>query len=169
MSPYLRTTVTISGLVVCLALAAAWGWNQVNKPLPGVAPDDTAAICTETAIQAGQEITPAQITVSVLNASKRQGLAGRTVAEFMAQGFNGGESANAISTVQVTTPEIWTDDPDSAAVALVASWVDGVTVVQTSVSQVGVVVVVGDQFRSLRPGLASVIATTDTTICSPAP
>jgi hypothetical protein len=67
----------------------------------------------------------------------------------------------------VAKAQIWTDDPDSPAVALVAGRLPRAKVVQRDVDQVGVVVVVGDRFRALADGEASVTATKGTTICSP--
>ncbi|MFT4265359.1 MAG: LytR C-terminal domain-containing protein [Nocardioides sp.] len=165
MSPFLRTTVTIGGLLLTLFLAASWGWSQLTSPLPALT--DEAPVCEETAIKEGDAVTPSQVTVSVLNASKRQGLASRTMKEFTDAGFHAGDSLNAPSGTGVKTAEIWTDDPASPAVKLVSSRLDGAKVVQKSVTQVGVVVVVGDKFSQLDQGKASVKATTDTTICIP--
>jgi hypothetical protein len=82
-------------------------------------------------------------------------------------GFTKGDSANAPANTAVTNAQIWTDDPDSPAVALVTTWLPHAKVVQRDVDQVGVVIVVGDNFRKLARGKASVTATKPTTICSP--
>lgn len=164
MSPFQRTAATIGGLIVVLLLSAMWGWHQLTKPLPALS---EAAPCVETAVDSGDAVTPGRVTVSVLNASTRQGLATRTMSEFTDAGFNEGESGNAPAGTKVSVAQIWTDDPASPAVKLVASRIKGVKVVKRSLIQVGVVVVVGNKFDQLVPGKKSVQATTDTTICSP--
>ena len=165
MNPFLRTTATIGGLLVVLLLAAMWGWGQMTKPLPAVVAEKP--VCTETPVKAGDAVTPQQVTIRVLNAGKRQGLASRTMLQFTDQGFHQGQSANAPAGSGVSSAQIWTDDPASPAVKLVASRLPGAKVVEKAVTQVGVVVVVGDRFKEPTAGKASVKATTDTTICSP--
>lgn len=159
-----KTALTLAVLAGLLVVAASWGWSALTAPLPHLS---AAAACTETPVQAGDPITPAQVTVSVLNAGKRSGLASRTMTAFTGAGFNKGDSANAPANAGVTYAQIWTDDPGSPAVALVATWLDHVKIVQRAIDQVGVVVVVGDRFSKLAKGKASVTATKPTTICSP--
>lgn len=167
MTPFARTTATIGGLLLFLFLAAAWGWSQVTKPLPVF--NEAVAACLETPISKGEEIAPEQVTVNVLNAGKRQGLAGKTMASFSQHGFHSGSSGNAPKNAAVKVAEIWTDDPDSPAVALVKSRLPKAKVVQTALPQVGVTVVVGDGFQKLAKGKAVVTAAKDTTICTPNP
>lgn len=164
MTQGLKTTITLAVAALLLLLGLSWGWSALTQPLPQAA---DAPACVETPVSKGDKITPAQVTVSVLNAGKRAGLASRTMTALVDQGFTQGDSANAPSGTKVATAEIWTDDPQSPAVALVRSRLGKVKVAQHSLSQVGVVVVVGDRFGKLSPGVASVTSTTDTTICSP--
>lgn len=166
MSSFLRTSLTIGGLLLFLLLAVAWGWHQVARPVPAL---DEKALCEETPVHPGETVAPGQVTVSVLNASRRHGLASRTMEAFTAQGFTQGQSANAPAGSGVRTAQIWTDDPNSPAVGLVASWLGNARIVPKSVTQVGVVVVVGDRFKGVSGGKPSVTATTETTICSPTP
>ncbi|GAA1952962.1 hypothetical protein GCM10009798_10200 [Nocardioides panacihumi] len=165
MTQGVKTLITLAVLAALLAFATVWGWSALTAPLPGLA---NAPACVETPISAGDTVTPQQVTVSVLNAGKRAGLASRTMVALTDQGFNKGDSANAPAKTSVGYAQIWTDDPDSPAVALVASRIDHVRIVQHDVDQVGVVVVVGDKFRQLSKGEPSVKATKPTTICSPA-
>jgi hypothetical protein len=164
MSQAAKTVVTLAVLVVLLGVAAAWGWSSLTKPLPGLA---DAPVCVETPVGAGDTVTPEQVTVSVLNAGKRSGLAGQTMTDLVDQGFTEGDRGNAPATMPVGNVQIWTDDPDSPAVALVATRLKKVRVVQRDVDQVGVVIVVGDKFRGVGKGRPSVTATKPTTICSP--
>ncbi|WP_300679801.1 LytR C-terminal domain-containing protein [Nocardioides sp.] len=163
MSSFARTALTIGVLLVCLVLAATWGWHTMTKPFPSLT---EKTVCSETSIHKGETVTPEMVTVSVLNAGKRSGLASRTLTAFTDQGFHAGTSASVAKTA-VANVQIWTDDPASPAVKLVASRLPGAKVVQKSVTEVGVVVVVGDKFGTVGTGKAQVTATTETTICSP--
>lgn len=164
MTQGVKTALTLAVLAALLGLATVWGWSSLTAPLPRVS---DAPACVETAVSAGETVTPGQVTVSVLNAGRRAGLASRTMTDFAAQGFNRGSSGNAPARSGVSYAQIWTDDPQSPAVALVASRLGRVRVVQRAVEQVGVVVVVGDRFHDLAKGVPSVKAAKGTTICSP--
>lgn len=164
MTQAVRTVTTLAALGVLLVLAAAWGWSALTAPLPSVSSGPT---CVETPVDAGDTVTPTEVTVSVLNAGRRAGLASRTMTAFTGEGFNKGDSGNAPPKTSVGAVQIWTDDPGSPAVALVASRLGRVKVVQRDVDAIGVVVVVGDRFGGVGKGPASVTATKGTTICSP--
>lgn len=165
MTPLARTTLTIGVLLLALLGAGAWGWHQVTSPLPTLT--SSSEICTETPVKKDGTVTPEMVTISVLNAGKRSGLAAKTMAAFTQAGFHQGSSANAPVNTKVAGVEIWTDDPDSPAVALVKSRLRGAKVVQTAATQVGVTLVVGDKFAGVSKGKASVKSAKDTTICSP--
>jgi hypothetical protein len=164
MTQAVKTLITLVVLVVLLGLAASWGWSALTAPLPDLSSGPT---CVDTPVDAGDTVTPQQVTVSVLNAGRRAGLASRTMTALTDGGFNKGDSGNAPRRTPVGAVQIWTDDPGSPAVALVASRLGRVKVVQRDVGEVGVVVVVGDKFGGVRKGPASVRATRGTTICSP--
>jgi hypothetical protein len=164
MTQAAKTVVTLAVLAAMLGFGAVWGWDKLTAPLPKLA---SAPACVETPIEPGDTVTPEQVTVSVLNAGRRSGLASRTMTALGDAGFNKGDSGNAPAKTAVTYAQIWTDDPSSPAVALLASWVPRARVVQHDIDQVGVVLVVGDKFRDLAHGKPSVAATKGTTICSP--
>ena len=158
-----RTAITLSVLCLALAIAAAWGWTAATKPLP--AKVDTP-ICVDKDVAAGDKVFPQDVTVSVYNASKRDGLAGRTMQLLTDAGFSKGSVGDV--TGQVAVVQIWTLDPESPAVALVASRLgDGVEVERRQPPGVGVAVVVGDDFESLVKGKKAVVAKSDAEICSP--
>ena len=158
-----RTAITLSVLCVVLAVAAVWGWQATMKPLP--AKVDTP-ICVDKEIPAGTKIFPQDVTVSVFNAGDREGLAGRTMQLFDEAGFARGNSGNV--SAQVNVVQIWTLDPDSPAVQLVASRLgDDVEIERRNPPGVGVVVVVGDRFENLVKGNRTVVAEADVEVCSP--
>ncbi len=108
------------------------------------------------------------MVVSVFNAGTRDGLAGRTMGLFTDQGFVEGDSGNAPSGTRVPWVQIWTTDPKSPAVRLVASHLGRhVNIVRRKASGAGVVVMVGDGFTKLVRGREKVRVASDATICSP--
>jgi hypothetical protein len=160
-----RSALTIGVLGVLLLVAAIWGWSAATEPLPERV--DTP-ICVSTPVGAGEKVFPQQVTVSVYNAGHRQGLAARTMQIFTDRGFAEGKSGNVITRGKVRRAVIWTDDPKSPAVRLVASRLGPKTkAVRHDGPGVGVTVVVGDGFGHLVKGSRAVVARTDTTICSP--
>jgi hypothetical protein len=161
----LRTALTLLVLCGLLVIGVTWGWSSVTKPFPGKA---DAPICVTHSVSAGDRVYPQQVTVSVLNAGTREGLAGRTMQLLVDDGFAEGHLDNAPRGTDVSRAEIWSADPTSPAVRLVASRLGhGVDVVRRDSSSPGVVVVVGDDFTDLRKGRKSVVAQEDTEICSP--
>ncbi len=163
-----RSLATLGVLCVLLLVGVSWGWSSVTEPLPKT---EDPPICVDTIVAAGDKVYPDQITVSVLNGGSREGLAGQTMDALVGQGFLEGQLANAPAKANVTDAEIWTDDPQSAAVLLVATYLakngKGVVIREEETTALGVNVVVGDEFQAVIKGNKSVTADTDTTICSP--
>lgn len=163
MSRGARTAITLSVLCVVLAIAALWGWSAAMKPLP--AKVDTP-ICVEKTVGTGEKVFPQDVTVSVYNASDRDGLAGRTMQLLTDAGFAEGKSGNV--SAQVGVVQIWTLQPDNPAVVLLASYLgDDVEVERRQPPGPGVVVVVGDDFKELAKGKKAVVVESDAEICSP--
>ena len=112
----------------------------------------------DTAYAAGDELFVQDVTVSVLNASSREGLAGRTLQELEDAGFPGGQTANAPTGTTVNRPaEIWVSDPDNPGAQLLRAWLGKVPIRSDLVSRTaGITLVVGDRFEALkaRPPLA---------------
>ena len=165
MTARLRTAITLAALAVLLLVGVTWGWSQVSQPLPGKA---DAAICVPTSYAAGDELFVQDVTVSVLNASKREGLAGRTMSELVTAGFAEGQTRNAPDQTRVLRAEIWTTDADNPAARLVRSRFGRAEVVEKDdPGAAGIVVVVGDDFEETVEGRASIKADTDVVICGP--
>lgn len=159
-----RTFLSLAVLALLVVVVGGWGWSMLTAPFPKKA---EAPICSPIDVHAGDHVFAAQVTVSVLNASKREGLAGRTMAALIADGFASGTSGNAARGADVKTVQIWTSDPQNPAVRLVAAWLPGAKVVRKAPTEPGVEVVVGDKFRSVGKGPKSITAQADGTICSP--
>jgi len=159
-----RSLLALTMAVLIVVAAGGWGWGMLTRPFPKKA---EAPMCSPAKVNAGDHVFPAQVTVSVLNASRREGLAGRTMTALKDNGFAAGHSGNAAQDTKVGAVQIWTEAPDSPAVQLVAAWLPGAKVVQKKVAEPGVVVVVGDRFGAVGTGPKSITAAADATICSP--
>jgi hypothetical protein len=165
MYTHARTAITLGVLGVVLLIGATWGWSSVTKPFPGKV---DAPTCVDKTIAVGERVYPVEVTVSVLNAGTREGLAGRTMQLLEDVGFVQGDLNNAPSGTDVANVQIWTTDPASPAVQLVASHLGrGVEVVRRDTTAAGVVVVVGDDFTDLGKGRKSMVAESESTICTP--
>lgn len=157
-----RSALTLTGLGLLVAAAAAWGWSAFTAPFPG---DEPAPVCVDTSVAAGEEIFRDQVVVSVFNGSKRSGLAAATMEQLTGRGFVAADTGNAPA--QTPSTQIWSDDPANPAVQLVQRQFKGAKVVPGEALGAGVVVVVGDKFKALRPkDVESVVAETDTRYCA---
>lgn len=161
-----RSAATLAVLGSIMVVWLLWGYTQTTKPFPSRA---AAPVCTTVPVAARERVRPADVSVTVLNAGTRQGLAGRTMQLFIDAGFGEGDGGNAPEGTQVDDAQIWTDDPTNPAVRLIASRIAGAEIVERQTTSAAVTVVVGDGFEALRPGRKAARATEDTTVCGPAP
>lgn len=165
MVPSVRSAVTLGVLVALVVVGVSWGFAQVTKPFPGKV---DPPVCVGTSYAAGERIYPEDVTVSVLNASKREGLAGRTMAELVSDGFDEGQVRNAPDKTAVTRVEIWTTEADNPAVLLVRSRLGQAEVLEKpDPGGAGIVVVVGDDFEETFEGRPSIVTDRDVVVCGP--
>lgn len=164
MDARLRSLMTLGALGLLLVVAATWGWSSLTRPLPA----DSDSLCTERSYAAGDVVKRKDVTVSVLNAGTRNGLAGLTLNLFEEAGFARGQEGNAPDDAKVGVVQIWTEDRTNPAVRLVASHLgEGVRIVRRAPTTAGVQVVVGDGFKDLVAGEKSAKASDDITVCGP--
>jgi hypothetical protein len=159
-----RTSVTLLVLGCLVVVFAVWGWHAATAPWPAKVDSPP---CVDRSVSAGDRISPVDVTVSVLNASAREGLAGLTLDSLARHHFAIASQGNAPKGTDVANAEIWTDDPKSPAAQLVHTWIPGSQIVQHSAVEPGITVVVGQQFTHVGGGAKSVRAAGDATICSP--
>lgn len=163
MSASLKSAVTLLVLAGLLLVAALWGWQAATRPFPSSEP---APLCTDVTVLTGKQVFRDQVVVSVFNGSDRSGLAGATTELLEDRGFVGADSGNAPA--KVNGVQIWSDEPRNAAVRLVARQFKSAKVVSGEQLGRGVVVVVGESFKSLRKKeVESVTAVEPSTFCSP--
>lgn len=170
----LKTILTLAVLGLVLLVAVLLGWSMLTQPLPDSGSDSSAtptdaAPCTEETVEPGERIRPRMVTVSVYNAGTTSGLADSTLALLTEKGFGEGETGNAEPGSGVRNVQVWTDAAPDPAARLVASWLGPrVKVVEHETQGVGVMVVVGDEFRGrLAKGPRSVKARKGGTVCVP--
>jgi hypothetical protein len=166
MSPTLKSALTLVTLLALLLGAGFWGWQAFTEPLPTA---EEPPVCEDTKMPAGAEVRPQQVTVSVYNASDRNGLAGFTMELLVSEEFGQGESGNAPRGTDVPTAEIWAEDPDGPAAVLVQSYFGRAVVIREPPATLGpgVVVIVGEDFKRLRKGRDSIVADEDASVCVP--
>lgn len=164
--PRLRSALTLVVLVGVLLFGVSYGFSAVTEPFPE---RDATPVCTEAAVAKGEKIFPDQVTVSVLNAGERSGLASRTMSQLVGVGYGRGDLANAPEGTDVKRVEIWTDEPNNPDVRLVQTYLGTrkALIVRRDTVAVGVNVVVGDRFKDLRKGRKGFKAKEDTSVCMP--
>jgi hypothetical protein len=161
----LRTAGTLLVLVVVLLVGVAWAWSAVSKPFPE---REEAATCTFQPVEKGDKVYTDQVTVSVLNAGTREGLADRTMTDLVTGGLDRGEVNNAPSDAAVTRVQIWAPSAHDPAVRLVKAFLGkDAKVVRRDGPLAGVNVVVGDDFTGVSKGRKFVVAHEGASICSP--
>ena len=165
MNAHIKALLTFSVLAVLMILGITWGYSAMTSPFPHSAKDQA---CVRTTVSPGQRVAAPDVTVSVFNASDRVGLAERTMSSFEDQGFGAGKVGNAPKGTTVFYAQVWTNDPQDAAVRLVLSRLGPhASVTRHAPRGPGVTVLVGAQFTKLVPGKSSVKVTQSTQVCSP--
>lgn len=165
MNAAATSRVTLASLVALTVLAAVVGWFAMTAPFPT---SEDLPPCVETRISNGQEVFAAQVTVSVYNASRRNGLASRTMGDMTGRGFVAARTGNVNKKVRGV--QIWSSNAKNPAVALVRAQFRNAKVVKGEALGPGVVVVVGDgniSMRNVGKAPTSVKSTGPATICSP--
>lgn len=161
-----RTTsrVTMAVLVALVLVAAVVGWRAATAPFPKA---EDQPPCVETQIAEGQEVFPDQVTVSVYNASRRNGLASRTMNGLTNRGFVAARTGNVKDT-DIKGVQIWATNAKNPAVALVRAQFRNVKVTPGEALGPGVVVILGDGDVGMRKkAKTSVISPAAAEICSP--
>ncbi|RYC05401.1 LytR C-terminal domain-containing protein [Nocardioides zhouii] len=161
MTAALKSGVTLAVLAMLVVAAAVWGWAALTEPLPE---DEPVAICEPTNVAAGGEVRRDQVVVSVFNGSDRSGLASSTMAQLAERGFVEGDVGDA--PLPAASTQIWSSEPTNPAVLLVQQQFKQARIVAGDPLGDGIVVVVGDKFKTLKnKQVESVLAESAATFC----
>lgn len=169
LEPRTRSALTLLGLGVIFVFFVGWGWVKLTEPLPDADLGSTSTeICTLRLFQAGDALTPADVAVSVYNASGRSQLARQTMSAFTQRGFFAGNVGDAPDDVAVERVEIRAQNPESAAAQLVRQSVGEPAVVTADPDVDGVAVYLGAAWQGLPENQAgSVTLAADEQVCGP--
>jgi hypothetical protein len=161
---HLRSALTLLVLAALLLVGGAWGWSALREPFPQ---QKDSSGCVTAQIDKGGRLSAAQVTVSVYNASGRDGLAQQTMSALAEQGFTEGAIGNAPEGVVVPFAQVWSKSPKDPAVRLVLSRLGPQAhVAPKKLKAPGVVVVVGNLFQKPVKGLPSVKVHRITEVCT---
>lgn len=96
MQPVRRWTTPITLLLLCalLGFGAWWGWHNLTKPIGGKA---QPCVTVEASV-----LRSSDVTVRVLNAGNKAGLAGSVAAQLKAKGFKIAGTGNSDEAVDAT-------------------------------------------------------------------
>ncbi len=140
-----RTPVTLVVLLAFVVGAGWYGWNALTS-------SDASSACSPTPKPAGIRVVPSDVTLNVYNATKRDGLAGRTAKTLRARGFQVERVGNDPLSKRVrVAAQIRAAKASRREVALLKKQVPGAVWVTDNRDDGTVDLVLGDRFRRLAP------------------
>lgn len=169
LDPRTRSIATLVVLAIVFLFFLIWGWARTTAPLPAADIGTTSTdVCTVRVFEAGDTLTPADVTVNVYNASGRSQLARQTLSALGQRGFAPGRVGDAPDDTQVDRAEIRAANPESAAAQLVRANIGDPVVVTADPEAIGISVYLGpnwDQPTGENAGTVTVNATEE--VCGP--
>ena len=145
----ITTAVTLVALLLVLIGMAAYGYEQLTKPLPSRPSAEETCSGAEKAVQGF--LRRNQVQVSVFNAGNREGFAGITLEKIVDAGYRAGNAGNAPKSAEVRRAVVWTTEPNDPAAKLVARSLGPrvkIDVTETDLGP-GIDVIVGNKFKGV--------------------
>lgn len=167
---HVTTGVTLVVLAGLLAAGFLWGVQQLFAPVDPSSEPVAEPTPSCTTVRKGQILRAEQVAVNVFNAGTRDGLAGRTMDALSRRGFLPGEVGNATAP-RVARAQVWVVEGEEAAGRLVALNFGPKTPVRVrakDLSEGGVDVILGNNFKELKKKKAQVRVKVPQIVCSPA-
>lgn len=149
-----KALTTLAILLLGLFFAFWWAYSYYKASEHATSGARPTASPTPTCLAVDPKaVTPSSVTVNVLNATTRKGLAGATAKEFTAQGFLVGKVANDTSKKQIPGPgEVRFGAKGQAQADLVLKVLgQGATAAQDGRKDATVDVALGEGFVKLQP------------------
>ncbi len=146
---HVRTAVTLAVLCVVLGFMGIYGVKAATAPLPSGG--GSAKGCSGAEKQVDRFVRRSEVQVSVFNAGRRKGLAGKTLQRLEDGGFRAGAAGNAPRKAKVRRAVVWTTRKDDTGARLVAAALGRRTKVVVTETDLGpgIDVLVGNKFRHL--------------------
>lgn len=167
---HVTTAITLLVLSGILGLGLYVGLNSLFAPIPALGPAaEPSPSCTPEIVRKGTRLKSSQVQVNVYNGGSRAGLAGVTMDALTARGFKAGEIGNAPKNNKVRRAQVWIDEGEEAAGRLVARQFGPLVKVITKAEDLaeGIDVVVGNEYRALKPARHFVIVRQKQNVCIP--
>ncbi len=149
---HLLTAVTMLVLVALVAVGGYYGYKALFAPVG----DDTVTASPggrgcEAGLRKGETVRTRDVTVTVLNAGSRSGLASQVQEQLVGRGFLAGTTDNAPDGTAVRFVRVLAPSRKDPAAQLVAVQFGTGTYIQRSGDDLGpgVDVIVGDRYRGL--------------------
>ncbi len=153
------TPVLLLGLLAFLVWGASWGWRNLTAPIPE--PEPTPCVTMTAAA-----VTPATVSVRVLNGGFTSGLAYREAQRLEGVGFTVIRTGNTDE--RITTTLIRGGEENMPGMQLVASYFAGATIEPDGRVDGTIDVMVGSEFEGPGPEpLTEIAAGEDGTYCAP--
>jgi hypothetical protein len=158
-------------LPVALAAVVFVGGTLAGVKLLTAAPEKSdAPTCQTLTAKAGSKLRTNLVTVNVLNASERAGLANRVLIDLQSNGFMGGSKGNTTDVTPKRVAIVTADRTDPRVKLVAKQFKDNVkyTKPKSGVAENGVTVVVGPNYSGLKKKAASSVRTDqDISVCVP--
>ena len=155
MRRHLLTGVTLLVLIGLVGFGGYYGYRALFSPVgdDAVTASPGGRRC-EAGLRKGETVRPRDVTVTVLNAGDRSGLASQVQEQLVGRGFLAGTTDNAPDGTSVRFVRVLAPTQKDPAARLVALQFGERTYIQRSRDDLGpgVDVVVGDRFRGLERG-----------------
>jgi len=149
---HLLTAVTLLVLVGLVGVGGYYGYKALFAPVEddAVTASPGGRSC-EDGLRKGETVRTRDVTVTVLNAGSRSGLAGQVQERLVGRGFLAGTTDNAPDGTSVRFVRVLAPSKKDPAARLVAAQFGKGTYIQRSRDDLGpgVDVIVGDRFRGL--------------------
>jgi hypothetical protein len=149
---HLLTGITLIVLLALVGVGGYYGYRELFSPV-GDATGRARGQGCEKGLRKGETVRTRDVTVSVLNAGTRSGLAGQVQERLVGRGFIAGTADNAPEDQQVRFVRVLAPSNEDPAARLVAAQFGPRTYIQPTRVDLGpgVDVVLGDRFKGLVP------------------